>query len=106
MSRCQVSPARQLRNDDLVTSDRPPKRHRKPGNPVVTLGTPGRGTVIYVCALLASGASAIRFAVTHDEAWWWLKALASLGIFALLVILGAWFARSMLSLNWQRLGRE
>ena len=58
--------------------------------------------VIYFCLLFVSGATAIRLIIAHDEPWWWLKALAGIVVFVLLVALGAWLTRSLLAVMWRR----
>jgi hypothetical protein len=84
-----------------VTSDQLPRRHRRSGRPIGTIGFPVRAAIIYVCALVASGRTAVGYVVAHHEAWWWLKALLAASVFAVLAALGFQVTRSVLSVTWR-----
>jgi hypothetical protein len=86
-----------------VGSDQSPGRHRG-AEPHVPL--PGRGAVLYLCVLLGSGGSSIRYIAAHDEAWWWLKALIGAGIFGVMAVVGLRVWRSLLSRIWAELVRQ
>ena len=56
---------------------------------------PARLVIIVWCVLIASAGLAVRYALKHDEAWWWAKALLALSISVALGVPSFLYARAL-----------